>query len=89
MFNNRTYYNSEHHAVDVATERDRPMETRGIGVWMKDPPVDFAKLAESQGWLGIGPVEDPEAIAPALKQAVETIRRDGVPALVDVVTRNR
>jgi thiamine pyrophosphate-dependent acetolactate synthase large subunit-like protein len=89
MFNNRTYYNSEHHAVDVATERDRSTETRGIGVWMKDPPVDFAKLAESQGWLGIGPIEDPEKIAPALKQAMHTIRHDGVPALVDVVTRER
>ncbi len=89
MFNNRTYYNSEHHALDVATERGRSAETRGIGIWMKDPPVDFAKLAESQGWLGIGPIQDPDKIAPALKQALQTIKHEGMPALVDVLTRDR
>jgi len=89
MFNNRTYYNSEFHAIDAATERDRSIETRGIGVWMNDPPVDFAKLAESQGWFGQGPIEDPDQIAPALRQALQVVQKEGVPALVDVVCQNR
>ena len=89
MFNNRTYNNSEDHAIDVATQRDRSTETRGIGVWMKDPPVDFARLAQSQGWFALGPIEDPDAIAPALREAVRVVLREGAPALVDVVTQNR
>jgi thiamine pyrophosphate-dependent acetolactate synthase large subunit-like protein len=89
MFNNRDLYNSDDHAYRVATLRDRPIENRGIGVWMNDPPVDFAKLAEAQGVQGIGPVEDPEQIGPALQQAMKVIKEERLPVLVDVVCQVR
>ena len=89
MFNNRDLYNSDEHAYNAATERDRPIENRGVGVWMNDPPVDFAKLAESQGVFGIGPIEDPEKVGPALRQAMKVVKQERLPALVDVVCQVR
>ena len=47
MFNNRDLHNSDEHAREIAQQRGRDIERRGIGVWMDDPPVDFAKLAAS------------------------------------------
>ncbi|MBI4311931.1 MAG: thiamine pyrophosphate-binding protein [Chloroflexi bacterium] len=88
MFNNRNLFNSDEHARSVAVERKRPVETRSIGVRMADPFVDFAKLAEAQGVFGIGPIEQPEKIAPALQQALKVVR-DGSPALVDIVCQDR
>ncbi len=89
MFNNRDLYNSDAHAYNVAPERGRPVETRGTGIFMDDPPVDFAKLAECQGVFGIGPIEDPEKLAPALRQAMKVVKEERLPALVDVVCQLR
>ncbi|MBI4201784.1 MAG: thiamine pyrophosphate-binding protein [Chloroflexi bacterium] len=89
MFNNRNLFNSDEHARNVATERNRPVETRHIGVRMADPVIDFAKLAESQGVYGIGPIVTPDKIAPALQQAHKYVNDTGMPALVDVVCLDR
>ena len=88
MFNNRTYYNSEIHAINLAAERERPVETRGVGIFINDPCVDFAKLAQSQGVYGEGPIESPEDIGPALRRALAEVKA-GRPALVDIVTQVR
>ncbi|MBI4338949.1 MAG: thiamine pyrophosphate-binding protein [Chloroflexi bacterium] len=89
MFNNRNLFNSDEHARIVATQRSRPVENRGVGVWMDDPPIDFAKLAEAQGVFGIGPVTKPEQIAQALKEAMRVVQQERLPALVDVVCQVR
>lgn len=45
-------------------------------------------LAKAYGVAGIGPVENPNDIGPALKRALEIVKR-GEPALVDVITQGR
>ncbi|MBI4198045.1 MAG: thiamine pyrophosphate-binding protein [Chloroflexi bacterium] len=89
MFNNRNLFNSDEHARQVANQRSRPVERRSIGVWMDDPPVDYAKLAEAQGVFGIGPITQPDKIAPALKQALKMVKEERLPALVDIVCQDR
>jgi len=88
MFNNRSYYNSERHEELVAKARGRSTDNRIIGTRIEKPPVDFAKLAQSFGLYGEGPIEDPEDLHPALKRAVTYVREKKEPALVDVVTQS-
>ena len=88
MFNNRSYYNSERHEELVAKTRGRSTDNRVIGTRIEKPPVDFAKLAQSFGLYGEGPIEDPEDLHPALKRAVTYTREKKEPALVDVVTQS-
>jgi thiamine pyrophosphate-dependent acetolactate synthase large subunit-like protein len=55
---------------------------------MTNPNVDFAKLAQSMGVHGDGPIENPKDLGPAIRRALEVVKR-GEPALVDVVTQAR
>lgn len=89
MFNNRSYYNDEAHQETVAIMRKRPVENKGIGLRLEDPPVDFASLARSFGIYGLGPIEEPEKLKPALENAIKHIKKEKRAALVDVVTQPR
>lgn len=89
MYNNRSYHNSEQHAMNMARDRGRPGENRFIGTQLDGPPVDFAGLARAFGVYGEGPVEKPEDLRPALERAIRVVRDDKMPALVDVVTQPR
>ena len=82
--NNRSYFNDELHQERMARVRGRPVENRGIGIRMEDPPVDLAKLAEGQGAVGIGPVETLADLEAALTRGVEHVRAGKV-CVVDVV----
>jgi len=53
------------------------------GMYLGDPDIDFAKLAESQGVKG-EKVEDPGQIESALKRGIQATR-DGKPYVIDVV----
>jgi len=46
--------------------------------------MDFAKLAQSLGWYAEGPISNPKDLGPALKRAVDVVKR-GEPALLDTV----
>ena len=89
MFNNRTYYNSEEHAINVARVRERPRERAGIGTRIDDPPVNFAQLAQAYGLYGEGPIEHSDAIRPALERALRVVKEEGRLALVDIVMQAR
>ena len=55
------------------------------------PPSDtyrYAKLAQSLGWYGEGPITNPNDLGPALARAIAVVKK-GQPALVDVVTQPR
>lgn len=88
MNNNRSYYNSERHQEVIARARGRPVENRIIGTRIEDPTVDFAKLAQSFGLYGEGPIENPEELRPALERAVKYVKEKKQLALVDVVTQS-
>ena len=50
--------------------------------------IDFAKIAQGMGVQSQGPITDPKDLGPAIKRAIEVVKR-GEPALIDVVTQPR
>jgi len=86
MDNNRGYNNSVEHAERIARNRTRPAERRGLGTAIDDPEVDFAALARSFGVHGEGPVTEPSELRPAIDRALEVVRDQRLPAVVDVIT---
>jgi thiamine pyrophosphate-dependent acetolactate synthase large subunit-like protein len=81
--NNESFLNDELHQERVARTRNRPVENRGIGVRIGDPPIDLAALARAQGAVGIRPVRDEAELAAALKEGIEHVR-GGALCLIDV-----
>ena len=67
--------------------RERPVKNKCIGIRIEDPPVDYAGLARSFGLHGVGPIENPDDLRPALAEAVRVIKDKKQLALVDVVTQ--
>ena len=81
--NNRSFYNDERHQGRMAANRGRPEENRWIGQRIDDPPVDIAAMARSQGALGIGPIEKPEDVLPAIQQGIAAARA-GTACVIDM-----
>ena len=67
---------------------ERDITRAGIGTTLVDPPIDYAKLAQSMGVYGSGPISDPKDLAPALREAIAVVK-GGEPALVNVLTQPR
>jgi benzoylformate decarboxylase/acetolactate synthase-1/2/3 large subunit len=88
MWNNRSYYNSEDHAIQVARRRDRDVSRSGIGTRPEGPYVDFAATARGFGIAAEGPIESPRDLPAALGRAVQAVA-EGRPYLLDVVTEAR
>jgi acetolactate synthase-1/2/3 large subunit len=88
MHNNRAYHQERMYITDVAARANRDVRRSGIGNDLTDPLIDYASLAKAYGVHGSGPIENPNDLGPALKRAIEVVKR-GEPALVDVVTQPR
>ena len=92
MHNNRGYHQEVMHLQRLSNRRNRVAslgKTAGpIGTSIDSPNVDYAGLARSQGWWAKGPITDPKDLGPALKEAVEVVKK-GQPALIDSVTQPR
>jgi thiamine pyrophosphate-dependent acetolactate synthase large subunit-like protein len=88
MHNNRAYHQEVMHLQRMANRHQRDITTAGIGTTMVNPPIDFAKLAQSMGWHAEGPITDPKDVGPAVKRALDVVKR-GEPALIDTVTQPR
>jgi thiamine pyrophosphate-dependent acetolactate synthase large subunit-like protein len=84
--NNFAYGNDEGHQEHMARMRGRPVENKGIGIYIDEPRTDFTYLAKAFDVEGIGPVIEPEDIRPALERAVEATMENR-PVLVDVHSR--
>jgi thiamine pyrophosphate-dependent acetolactate synthase large subunit-like protein len=88
MHNNRAYGQETMLVQVIANRRNRGVDRARIGTAIDDPPIDYAKLAQSMGVYAEGPISDPKDLAPALQRAVRIVK-SGSPALVDVVTQLR
>ena len=89
MYNNRAYYNDWEHQLRVADTRGTDKAKANIGMDLSDPAPDFAMLAKAFGWYAEGPIDDPKAVAPALRRAIDVIRKEERPALLDTIVRKR
>ena len=87
MLNNRAYVNSWNHQITLAKQRGNPAEMAYLGTEIDHPAPDFAKLAESFGWYAEGPIDDGRNVQDAIKRAIQVIRKEGRPALIDTVVQ--
>ena len=88
VHNNRAYHQEVMHLQKMAALHNRRMDTAAVGTTIENPNIDYAKLAQSMGVWGEGPITNPAAIGPALSRALAVVKR-GEPALVDVVSQGR
>ena len=85
ILNNRSWGNDELHQREIAAHRGRNPGTAHIGQTTRNPEVDLATVARGFGAAAFGPIDDPEALAPALAEAVAVVRGGGM-AVVEVIT---
>ena len=88
VHNNRAYHQELMHVQRMANRHDRGITRTHIGTTIDNPDINFAKMAESFGVTGIGPVTDPASLAGAFKRAV-AIARGGDPVLIEIVSQPR
>jgi thiamine pyrophosphate-dependent acetolactate synthase large subunit-like protein len=92
MHNNRGYHQEVMHVQRLSNFRNRVASLGGdfgpIGTSIQNPDIEYHKLAESMGWWAKGPIKDPALLGPAIKEAVEVVKR-GQPALLNVWTQPR
>ncbi len=90
MHNNRAYHQEVMHVQRMANRHNRGigLSSVRIGTTIDNPNIEYAKLAQSMGVYGEGPISDPKELGPAIRRALAVVER-GEPALVDAVTQPR
>jgi acetolactate synthase-1/2/3 large subunit len=88
MHNNRAYHQELMYIEDMAARAQRGVDTAKVGTGLFDPNIDYAMLAKAYGVYSAGPIENPNDLGPAIKKAIEVVKK-GEPALIDVVTQPR
>jgi thiamine pyrophosphate-dependent acetolactate synthase large subunit-like protein len=88
MHNNRGYHQERMYVGDMALRANRDIDKVRIGTDLANPNIDYATMAKAYGMYSQGPIENPADLAPAIKTALDVVKR-GEPALIDVVTQPR
>ena len=72
----------------MAGVRGRGGDRAHIGTTFRNPDISYAKLGEAYGVESEGPIDDPDALLPALTRGVAAVK-EGRPYLIDVLTQPR
>ncbi len=88
MHNNRAWHQEYMYVAYMAGVRGRGTDRAYIGSTLRDPYIDYAKMAAGYGMAGEGPITDPAKLSAALKRGVAAAKR-GEPYLIDVITQPR
>jgi acetolactate synthase-1/2/3 large subunit len=88
MHNNRAWHQEFMYVVFMAGVRGRGTNRAHIGSTLREPYIDYAKMAAGYGMAGEGPISDPTKLVAALKRGVDTVK-SGEPYMIDVVTQPR
>lgn len=88
MHNNRAWHQELMFIEYMAGVRGRGTDRGHIGSSLRNPYIDYAKMAAGYGMAGEGPISDPKLLAAALKRGVESVKR-GDPYMIDVITQPR
>jgi len=88
MHNNRAWHQELMFVEYMCGVRGRGTDRGHIGTSLRDPFIDYAKMAAGYGMASEGPITDPKLLAAALKRGVESVKK-GNPYLIDVVTQPR
>ncbi len=88
MHNNRSYNAETMQLQAIMLRRGRSAKNASMGTELDHPAIDYAKLAQSMGMYAEGPITNPNDLGPAIKRAIEVVKR-GEPALLDTITQPR
>jgi thiamine pyrophosphate-dependent acetolactate synthase large subunit-like protein len=88
MHNNRGYHQEVMYLHYMAGVRGRGTDRMHIGTTLRDPFIDYAKLAEAYGMNSEGPIENPNDLKAAYSRGIRSVL-DGEPYLIDVITEPR
>ena len=88
MHNNRAWHQEYMFVEYMAGVRGRGEDRAHIGNTLRDPFIDYVKMAGGYGMAGEGPITDPTKLSAALKRGVAAAKR-GEPYMIDVVTQPR
>jgi acetolactate synthase I/II/III large subunit len=88
MHNNRAWHQELMFVEYMAGVRGRGTDRGHIGSSLRNPYIDYTKMAAGYGMAGEGPISDPKLLAAALKRGVESVKR-GDPYMIDVITQPR
>ena len=88
MHNNRAWHQEYMFVEYMAGVRGRGAERAIIGNTLRDPFIDYAKMAATYGMAGEGPISDPTKLSAALQRGVASVKR-GEPYMIDVITQPR
>lgn len=88
MHNNRAWHQELMFLEFLAGARGRGTDRAHIGTTLRDPFIDYRKMAEAYGMAAEGPIEDPTALRAAFERGVASVKR-GEPYLIDVITQPR
>jgi thiamine pyrophosphate-dependent acetolactate synthase large subunit-like protein len=88
MHNNRAWHQELMFVEYMCGVRGRGTERGHIGNSLRDPFIDYRKMADAYGMKGEGPISDPKLLAAAFKRGVDTVKR-GEPYMIDVITQPR
>jgi len=88
MHNNRAWHQEFMYVEYMAGVRGRGADRAWIGSTLRDPYIDYAKMAAGYGMAGEGPISDPTLLAAVLRRGVDSVKR-GDPYMIDVVTQPR
>jgi len=88
MHNNGGYYQEVMHLQRMASMHNRRTDQAWIGNSLRNPDIDFAKIALGMGVWAEGPIKEPAQLKGALQRALAEVKK-GRPALLDVVCQAR
>jgi thiamine pyrophosphate-dependent acetolactate synthase large subunit-like protein len=88
MHNNRAWHQELMFLEFMAGSRGRGTDRAHIGTTLRDPFIDYKKMAETYGMAGEGPIDDPSLLQAALARGVESVK-NGAPYMIDVITQPR
>ena len=88
MHNNRAWHQEYMFIEYMAGVRGRGANRAEIGSTLRDPFIDYAKMAAGYGMASEGPISDPTKLSAALKRGVASAKR-GEPYMIDVITQPR
>ncbi len=86
--NNRAYHQEVMHLQRMANRHNRGLRNVNIGTTIDNPNIDYAKIAQAYGAVGIGPISDPSDLSEAFRRGIAAVKA-GQPALIDVVMQPR
>jgi thiamine pyrophosphate-dependent acetolactate synthase large subunit-like protein len=88
MHNNRAWHQEMMFVQYMTGVRGRGTDRGHIGTTLRNPYIDYTKMAAGYGMAAEGPISDPAKLAPALRRGLDSVKR-GEPYLIDVITQPR